>query len=175
MTGTSGHGSTAATTGRWRLSSVSASGRSARSSTVPALKNGKTHVSFVRTSPRPFAPRGAEERPSAHAKQRTLRIRCLGAILETGSFYPPPAALRLFPLLGFPAHALHPQGVCSIRKAAQPLTAALPYRRGESTALLTVSRHADKTHVSLVRTSPRPFAPRGAGEWPPSFLFFTFL
>ena len=30
-------------------------------------------------------------------------------------------------LLGFPAHTLHPQGVCSIRKAAQPLTAALPY------------------------------------------------
>ena len=42
-------------------------------------------------------------------------------------------------LLGFPAHTLHPQGVCSIRKAAQPLTAALPYRRGESTTLLIVS------------------------------------
>ena len=41
--------------------------------------------------------------------------------------------------LGFPAHTLHPQGVCSIRKAAQPLTAALPYRRGESTTLLIVS------------------------------------
>ena len=42
-------------------------------------------------------------------------------------------------LLGFPAHTLHPQGVCSIRKAAQPLTAALPYRRGEFTTLSTVS------------------------------------
>ena len=42
-------------------------------------------------------------------------------------------------LLGFPAHTLYPQGVCSIRKAAQPLTAALPYRRGEFTTLLTVS------------------------------------
>ena len=61
------------------------------------------------------------------------------AFLETGSFYPPPAALRLFPLLGFPTHTLHPQGVCGIRKAAQPLTAALPYRRGEFTTLLTVS------------------------------------
>ena len=45
-------------------------------------------------------------------------------------------------LLGFPAHPLHPQGVCSIRKAAQPLTAALPYRRGEFATLLTVSRPA---------------------------------
>ena len=42
-------------------------------------------------------------------------------------------------LLGFPAHTLHPQGVCSIRKAAEPLTAALPYRRGEFTTLSTVS------------------------------------
>ena len=42
-------------------------------------------------------------------------------------------------LLGFPAHPLHPQGVCSIRKAAEPLTAALPYRRGEFTTLSTVS------------------------------------
>ena len=41
-------------------------------------------------------------------------------------------------LLGFPAHTLHPQGVCSIRKAAEPLTAALPYRCGEFTTLLTV-------------------------------------
>ena len=49
-------------------------------------------------------------------------------------------------LLGFPAHILHPQGVCSIRKAAQPLTAALPYRRGEFTTLstvLSVRRSAD--------------------------------
>ena len=38
-------------------------------------------------------------------------------------------------LLGFPAHTLHPQGVCGIRKAAQPLTAALPYHRGKSTIL----------------------------------------
>ena len=45
-------------------------------------------------------------------------------------------------LLGFPAHTLHPQGVCSIRKAAQPLTAALPYRCGEFATLLTVSRPA---------------------------------
>ena len=42
-------------------------------------------------------------------------------------------------LLGFPAHTLYPQGVCSIRKAAKPLTAALPYRRGEFTTLSTVS------------------------------------
>jgi hypothetical protein len=70
---------------------------------------------------------------------RALCARKSGAFLETGSFYPPPAALRLFPLLGFPAHTLHPQGVCSIRKAAQPLTAALPYRRGEFTTLSTVS------------------------------------
>ena len=85
-----------------------------------------------------FATRGAgiHRRPS--------RFPCAlhpetGAFLETGSFYPPPAALRLFPLLGFPAHTLHPQGVCGIRKAAQPLTAALPYRRGEFTTLSTVS------------------------------------
>ena len=42
-------------------------------------------------------------------------------------------------LLGFPAHTLHPQGVGSIRKAAEPLTAALPYRCGEFTTLSTVS------------------------------------
>ena len=41
--------------------------------------------------------------------------------------------------LWFPAHTLHPQGVCGIRKAAEPLTAALPYRRGEFTTLSTVS------------------------------------
>ena len=35
--------------------------------------------------------------PSAQAKQRILRIRCLGAFLETGSLDPPPAVLRLFP------------------------------------------------------------------------------
>ena len=85
-----------------------------------------------------FATRGAgiHRRPS--------RFPCAlhtetGAFLETGSFYPPPAALRLFPLLGVPAHTLHPQGVCGIRKAAEPLTAALPYRRGEFTTLSTVS------------------------------------
>ena len=69
------------------------------------------------------------------------------------------AAHRPFPLLGLsprqeppcggcapkracgrsPAHTLHPQGVCSIRKAAKPLTAALPYRRGGFTTLSTVS------------------------------------
>ena len=38
-----------------------------------------------------------------------------------------------------PAHTLYPQGVCGIRKAAQPLTAALPYRRGEFTTLSAVS------------------------------------
>ena len=70
---------------------------------------------------------------------RALCARKSGAFLETGSFYPPPAALRLFPLLGVPAHTLHPQGVCSIRKAAKPLTAALPYRCGEFTTLSTAS------------------------------------
>ena len=63
-------------------------------------------------------------------------------VSRTHPFFPsrksPLAALRLFPLLGFSAHTLHPQGVCSIRKAAQPLTAALPYRRGEFTTLSTV-------------------------------------
>ena len=38
-----------------------------------------------------------------------------------------------------PAHTLYPQGVCSIRKAAEPLTAALPYRHGGSTTLPIVS------------------------------------
>ena len=44
--------------------------------------------------------------------------------------------------LGFPAHTLHPQGVCGIRKAAEPLTAALPYRCGESTTLSTISGYS---------------------------------
>ena len=38
-----------------------------------------------------------------------------------------------------PAHTLHPQGVRGIRKAAKPLTAALPYRHGEFTTLSTIS------------------------------------
>ena len=38
-----------------------------------------------------------------------------------------------------PAHTLHPQGVCSIRRAAKLLTAALPYRRGEFSTLSTDS------------------------------------
>ena len=42
-------------------------------------------------------------------------------------------------LLGFPAHTLHPQGVCSIRKAAEPLTAALPYRCRKFITLSTAS------------------------------------
>ena len=90
---------------------------------------------------------------------RAQDARKTGAFLETGSLHPPLAALRLFPLLGLsprqeppcggcapkracgrsPAHTLYPQGVCSIRKAAKPLTAALPYRRGEFTTLSTVS------------------------------------
>ncbi len=61
-----------------------------------------------------------------------------GAFLETGSFYPPPAALRLFPLLGFP-RTLHPKECAASIKAAKPLTAALPYRCGEFTTLSTVS------------------------------------
>ena len=64
-------------------------------------------------------------------------------VSRTHPFFPsrksPLAALRLFPLLGFSAHTLHPQGVCGIRRAAKPLTTALPYHRREFTILLTVS------------------------------------
>ena len=82
---------------------------------------------------------------------RAQDARKTGAFLETGSLHPPLAALRLFPLLassprqeppcggcaskragGAQSRApLHPQGVCGIRKAAEPLTAAstLPLRR----------------------------------------------
>ena len=93
---------------------------------------------------------------------RAQDARKTGAFLETGSLHPPLAALRLFPLLGLsprqeppyggwaskyacwrsPAHSLHPQGVCGIRKAAEPLTAALPYRCGESTTLSTISGYS---------------------------------
>ena len=93
-----------------------------------------------------FSPCVEQEYTVGPAGFRAQSARKPGAFLETGSFYPPPAALRLFPLLGFPAHTLHPQGVCSIRKAAQPLTAALPYRRGEFATLstvLSVRRSAD--------------------------------
>ena len=86
-----------------------------------------------------FSPCVEQEYTVGPAGFRVLCPRKPGAILETGSLHPPLAALRLLPLLGFPAHTLHPQGVCSIRKAAQPLTAALPYRRGEFTTLLTVT------------------------------------
>ena len=86
-----------------------------------------------------FSPRVEQEYTVGPAGFRVLCPRKPGAILETGSLHPPLAALRLLPLLGFPAHTLHPQGVCDIRKAAEPLTAALPYRRGEFTTLSTVS------------------------------------
>ena len=45
----------------------------------------------------------------------------------------------VYPFLGFPRTPCTRSGVCSIRKAAKPLTAALPYRRGEFTTLSTVS------------------------------------
>ena len=48
-------------------------------------------------------------------------------------------ALRNAPAGAVPRTPLHPQGVCGIRKAAEPLTAALPYRRGEFTTLSTAS------------------------------------
>ena len=50
-------------------------------------------------------------------------------------------------LLGVPAHTLHPQGVCGIRKAAEPLTAALPYRRGEYNTLSIVKKHGDNVSM----------------------------
>ena len=102
-------------------------------------------------------------RAAVHRRGITIpapfRARQSCHFLETGSLHPPLAALRLFPLLGLsprqeppcggcapkracgrsPAHPLHPQGVCGIRKAVQPLTAALPYRRGEFTTLSAVS------------------------------------
>ena len=106
--------------------------------------NGAGHPSWVSRT-HPFFPSRKSPLaalrlpPSAHTGFRALCARKPGAFLETGSFYPPPAALRLFPLLGFPAHTLHPQGVCGIRRAAKPLTAALPYHRREFAILLTVS------------------------------------
>jgi len=42
--------------------------------------------------------------------------------------------------LRFPAHTRAPEGVGGIRGAAEPLTAALPYRCGEFIALSTVFR-----------------------------------
>ena len=81
-------------------------------------------------SKKSFFPRVEQEYTVGPAGFRVLCPRKPGAILETGSLHPPPAALRLFPFLGFPAHTFYPQGVCGIRRAAQPLTAALPYRHG---------------------------------------------
>ena len=111
---------------------------------------------------------------------RAQDARKTGAFLETGSLHPPLAALRLFPLLGLsprqeppcggcapkrvcgcsPAHTLHPQGVCSIRKAAEPLTAALPYRCGESTSLSTASplSVSKKSFLPAVPHKKRPAA-----------------
>ena len=96
-----------------------------------------------------FSPCVEQEYTVGPAGFRAQSARKPGAFLETGSFYPPPAALRLFPLLGFPAHTLHPQGVCGIRRAAKPLTAALPYRRGEFTTLSTVSDTPPRRGVFL--------------------------
>ena len=97
-----------------------------------------------------FSPRMVQEYTVGPANFRALCTRKPGAFLETGSLFPPLAAHRPFPPLGFPAHTLHPQGVCGIRRAAQPLTAALPFRRGEFTALSTVSkRTASQSFFSL--------------------------
>ena len=87
-------------------------------------------------------------------------------VSRTHPFFPsrksPLAALRLFPLLGFPAHTLHPQGVCSIRKAAEPLTAALPYRRGEFTTLSTVSGRKYTPSAQLGSEPVADFTPAGS-------------
>ena len=70
-------------------------------------------------SKKSFSPRVEQEYTVGPAGFRVLCPRKPGAILETGSLHPPLAALRLLPLLGFPAHTL-------------------PYRRGGFTTLLTV-------------------------------------
>ena len=57
-----------------------------------------------------FSPRMVQEYTVGPAGFRVLCPRKPGAFLETGSLYPPLAALRPFPLLGFPAHTLYPQG-----------------------------------------------------------------
>ena len=55
-------------------------------------------------------------------------------------------------LLGFPAHTLHPQGVCGIRKAAKPLTAAQAPR----TAANNLDPFFAAVTVAALRF-PRPF------------------
>ena len=70
-------------------------------------------------------------------------------------------------LLGFPAHTLYPQGVCSIRKAAEPLTAALPFHRGEFTTLLTISAAA--------LAGRRSFASAGAPGFDPCIFMEKLL
>ena len=67
--------------------------------------------------------------------------------------------------LGFPAHTLHPQGVCIIRKATEPLTADLPYRRGEFTTLSTVSYYISCFRLSKSR---KVMAPRLSSTRPSS-------
>ena len=96
-------------------------------------------LSAERYSLRKFDTRPVEQEYTVDpAGFRALCTRKPGAFLETGSLFPPLTAHRPFPPLGFPAHTLHPQGVCSIRSAAEPLAAALPFRRGEFTTLSTV-------------------------------------
>ena len=68
----------------------------------------------VSVSKKSFSPRVEQEYTVGPAGFRVLCPRKPGAILETGSLHPPLAALRLLPLLGFPAHTL-------------------PYRHGEFT------------------------------------------
>ena len=79
-------------------------------------------------------------------KQRIRRIRCLAcgdgvSLLGLSPRQEPPygGCAPKHACGRRPAHTLHPQGVCSIRRAAKPLTAALPYRRGEFSALSTDS------------------------------------
>ena len=100
-------------------------------------------------------------------KQRIRRIRCLACgdgvfLLGLSPRQEPPygGCAPKHACGRSPAHTLHPQGVCSIRRAAKPLTAALPYRRGEFSALSTDSGPDKSPGLSAARQN----ACRSAGS-----------
>ena len=58
------------------------------------------------------------------------------------------------------AHTLYPQGACGIRKEAEPLTAALPYRRRKSATLSTDSYFFRRYHPCISASRKRPIPER---------------
>ena len=90
-------------------------------------------------SKKSFLPAWSRNTPSAQPVSVRFAPENRGPSSKQARFIRHRRHFACFPSVGFPRTPFTRSGVCSIRKAAKPLTAALPYRRGEFTALSTVS------------------------------------